>query len=62
MQNASEPSPLPVGSTRGSVIAAAKAASSALPPWASIAKPACVASGCEVATTLRAKTAERREG
>ena len=45
-----------------SVIAVAIAASTALPPFASIESPACAASGCEVVTTLSAKTAERREG
>ena len=54
--------PLPVGSTKVSVIAVAIAASAALPPWASIDSPACAASGCEVETMLSARTAERREG
>jgi hypothetical protein len=60
--NASEPTPFPVGSTSVSVTAVAIAASAALPPRASIARPACAASGCDVATMLSARTAERREG
>ena len=47
--------PLLHGSTTVSAIAVASAASTALPPRGSIAMPACVASGCDVATTLRAK-------
>lgn len=43
-----------------SVIAAAKAASTSLPPYRSIRKPAWLASGCEVATMLRAKVGTRR--
>jgi len=61
VQKASEPTPLPEGSTRVSVIAVAIAASAALPPRAIIESPACAASGCEVATMLSARTAERRE-
>ena len=57
----SEPMPLLHGSTTVSVIAVASAASTALPPRASIAMPACVASGCDVATALRAKTGWRRD-
>lgn len=53
--------PLPVGSNTVSAMAAASAASSALPPRSSIRKPAWVAKGCEAATTLRAITGERRE-
>jgi hypothetical protein len=45
-----------------SVIAAASPASTALPPLASIASPACAASGCEVATTFFASTGMRCEG
>lgn len=48
--------PFDTGSTRVSVIAAARAASTALPPSASIAKPACAAGGCDVRTKLRART------
>ena len=54
--NASDPIPLDTGSTSVSVIAGATAASTALPPSASIDRPACAASGCDVHTTLRAKT------
>jgi gamma-glutamyltranspeptidase/glutathione hydrolase len=43
-------------------IAVASAASTALPPCASIESPACAASGCEAATTFSASTGERREG
>jgi len=58
----SEPMPLLHGSTTVSAIAVASAASTAFPPRASIAMPACVASGCDVATTLSARTGWRREG
>jgi hypothetical protein len=54
--------PFEVGSTTVSVIAAARPASTALPPRASIARPACAASGCEVATTFFASTGIRCEG
>ena len=57
----SEPMPLLQGSTTVSVMAVASAASTALPPRASMAMPACVASGCDVATALRAKTGWRRD-
>jgi hypothetical protein len=50
------------GSQMVSAIAVASAASTALPPACSIAIPACVASGCEVATTLRAMIGWRRDG
>jgi hypothetical protein len=56
MAKASEPMPVETGSTRVRVIAAARAASAALPPSASIARPAWAASGWEVQTTLRAST------
>ena len=59
--NRSLPRPLLHGSTTVSAIAVASAASTALPPLCSIAMPACVASGCEVATTLRAKIGCRRD-
>src|SRR5690606_38642957 len=59
---ASPPMPFMVGSTTVSVMAAASAASIALPPRAKTAAPACAASGCEVATTLRARTGCRPEG
>jgi hypothetical protein len=62
MANKSEPMPLLHGSTTVSVIAIASAASIALPPRSSIATPACVASGCDVATTLSAKIGWRRDG
>ena len=39
-----------------------RAASTALPPLSSIRRPACAASGCEVATTLRASSGLRRDG
>src|SRR5204862_5233443 len=45
-----------------SVIAAAMAASIALPPRASMARPACAASECDVATMSPPKTVGRREG
>jgi hypothetical protein len=45
MAKASEPMPFDTGSTRVRVIAAASAASTALPPSASIARPAWAASG-----------------
>ena len=59
---ASLPSPLETGSTIVSVAAAAIAASTALPPCARMRSPACAASGCEVATTLRAMTGMRTVG
>ena len=62
MQNASLPMPLLVGSTTVSVIAAASAASTALPPFCIMLRPACAASGCEVATTFFASTGMRWEG
>src|SRR5690349_2909370 len=60
--NASLPTPLLVGSTIVSVIAAASAASTALPPRSNARIPASTAKGCEVATILRPNTGERREG
>jgi hypothetical protein len=62
MANASEPMPLLVGSTTVSAIAHASAASIAFPPASIIRKPAWAASGCDVATTLRASTGCRRDG
>jgi hypothetical protein len=62
MQKASEPMPFPVDSTTVRVIAAASAASTALPPLSNMRSPAWVASGCDAGTTLRARTGERREG
>jgi hypothetical protein len=59
MQKASEPRPLLQGSTMVITAAVAMAASTALPPRCSMRRPACAASGCEVETTLRAKTGER---
>src|SRR6185369_5248020 len=57
----SEPMPLDVGSTTVSVMAAARPASTALPPFASMASPACAASGCDVATMFFASTGMRCE-
>ena len=62
MANASEPSPQDTGSTMVIAAAAAMAASIALPPRASMRKPACAAKGCEVATTFLAKTGMRWDG
>ena len=56
---ASAPIPLETGSTTVSVIAAATAASTALPPRASIERPACAASGWVVATQLAASSGMR---
>jgi hypothetical protein len=61
MAKASLPSPQPDGSTTTSVIAAASAASTALPPFSSIWSPACAASGWEAATTLRPITGARAD-
>ncbi len=61
MAKRSEPMPLLQGSTTVSVMAVASAASTAFPPRASMARPACAASGCDVATALRAKTGWRRD-
>ncbi|MCZ7599947.1 MAG: hypothetical protein M5U09_22530 [Gammaproteobacteria bacterium] len=54
--------PLLVGSTTVRQIAAASAASTALPPPRRTCRPASAASGWEVATTLRANTPERLDG
>ena len=62
MQKASEPRPLLQGSTIVITAAVATAASTALPPAASMRSPACAASGCEVETMLRAKTGRRGVG
>ena len=51
--------PLETGSTSVSVMAVARIASTALPPAAIICRPACAASGCEVATTFFASTGRR---
>src|SRR5690606_3954142 len=59
MAKASLPNPLPVGSTTVRVAAAARAASTALPPLASMESPAWAASGREVASMLRARTGRR---
>ena len=56
MQNKSLPRPLLHGSVTVNAIAAASAASIALPPFNSIRSPACAASGVDVLTTLRAST------
>ncbi len=53
--------PLLVGSTTVRAMAAARAASTALPPARSIRSPAWAARGWEVATTLRAMTGIRCE-
>ena len=55
MAKASEPMPLDTGSTTVSVMAVAIAASTALPPSASIRRPAWAASGCDVHTTFPAR-------
>jgi hypothetical protein len=62
MQKASEPRPLLHGSTTIITAAAAIAASTALPPCWRTRKPACAPSGCDVETTLRAKTGTRVDG
>ncbi len=54
--------PFEIGSTIVSVIAAASAASMALPPAASACRPACAASGCEVETTFAASVGRRALG
>ena len=51
--------PFETGSTRLSVIAVASTASIAVPPSASICKPACAASGWDVATALAASSGLR---
>jgi hypothetical protein len=55
MAKASEPMPLDTGSTIVRAMAVAMAASTALPPCASIRRPAWAASGCEVHTTFSAR-------
>src|SRR6478735_8551921 len=62
MAKASLPRPLLTGSQMVMAAAAATAASTALPPFHNMRKPACAASGCEVETTLRAKTDRRADG
>jgi len=62
MANASPPMPFMQGSTIVSVMAVASAASTALPPFCSMRKPAWAPRGCEVATTLRAKSGRRVDG
>lgn len=59
MAKASEPMPLETGSTIVSVMAVAMAASTALPPSASIRRPAWAASGCDVHTMFSATTGLR---
>ena len=56
MAKASLPTPFMFGSTTVSVIAAARAASTALPPRRRASMPAAVASGWEAATALAANT------
>src|SRR6185436_5949120 len=51
--------PLETGSTSVSVMAVARIASTALPPSASICRPACAASGWVVDTTFAASTGLR---
>jgi hypothetical protein len=55
MQKASEPMPFMVGSTTVMAIAAATAASTALPPFASMRRPAVAARCWEEATMFSAK-------
>ena len=55
----SPPRPFIVGSTTVSVIAVAKAASTALPPFCKISIPAWVAKGCELAIAFFANTGAR---
>ncbi len=59
MAKASLPRPLLTGSQMVMAAAAAMAASTALPPFHSMRRPACAASGCEVDTALRANTGMR---
>src|SRR3954471_328591 len=62
MANASLPNPLLTGSQIVMAAAAAIAASTALPPFHSMRRPAWAASGCEVDTALRANTGMRVVG
>src|SRR5690606_28467315 len=62
MAKQSPPMPQETGSTSVMVAAAAMAASTALPPLSIMRRPAWAARGCEVDTTLRAKTGVRVEG
>lgn len=55
------PMPFWQGSTTVSAIAVASAASTALPPRASMRNPALAASGCDVETTLAASSGIRCE-
>ncbi|MNX94343.1 hypothetical protein D3C86_1265710 [compost metagenome] len=57
---ASPPMPFMHGSTTVSAMAVASAASTALPPRASMRRPAAAANGCDVAITLSASTGKRR--
>src|SRR3954466_10460284 len=59
MAKASLPRPLLTGSQMAMAAAAATAASTALPPFHSMRRPACAASGWEVETALRANTGMR---
>ena len=61
MQKASLPMPLLVGSSTVREIAVASMASTALPPLSIMRRPACAASGWDVATVLRASTGMRCE-
>ncbi len=62
MAKASLPRPLLTGSQIVMAAAAAMAASTALPPFHIMRRPAWTASGCEVETILRAKTGRRVVG
>ena len=62
LDGASLPMPFVTGSTTVSATAVAIAASTALPPLASMASPACAASGWLVATQLAARIGWRIEG
>src|SRR5947207_16009618 len=62
MAKASEPMPLLQGSRTVRLMAVARMASTALPPFRSMRRPACAARGWEVATMLLAKMGTRREG
>jgi hypothetical protein len=62
MAKQSPPRPQDTGSTSVIVAAAAMAASTALPPFNSMRRPACAARGCDVDTTLRANSGIRCDG
>jgi hypothetical protein len=56
------PLPLPTGSRIVIAAAVAIAASTALPPFCSMRKPACAACGCVVETTWRSNIGRRWVG